>query len=288
MTTWPQSRSARALFRLADDAGMGRCERLLAQHLSAVRRRFGAYGVGLVDLPPLGPELLVPAQIRVSGVLYWCRELEHAGVLPLLEALGEALQSGALPIDDPAASRRLYRWWRNDSDRFTGPEREAVFARVFGPPGGEFSTAMSTLADALVELGRTRRDLQIAGPQARLAQAAIVVGRTLSDRGVGISAFAARDIVADIRAALGFLRDPSLTRVLGGGTPWRIITAWGPRLLGRHVRVGQHVQRAEAGLRIIEWIADNAMGLDAAARRVGRDHALVHAAESWKVVSRGV
>ena len=272
----PRPRDART-----DDVGLERCEVLLAQHLRAVRRAFGAYGLGIIDLPSLGPEPLVSAQIRVGAVLYWCYELELAGLLPFVEALGEALSTGALPLDDPTGARRLFRWWRRKSDRFTAPERKAVFNQVFDP--GRFDGEMRLVVDALTEIGRTRRDLQLSGLQARLATASVSLGKTVSDRSVGIAAFAARDIVADIRTALGFLRDPALSRTLGGGSPWRVLSSWAPRLLGRSPPVHQHIQRARAGLQILAWIADNAGSLDAGARRVGRTHVLVQAAESWRV-----
>ena len=83
------------------------CARLLAQHLDGVLRRFGSVALGIVDLPALGDETLIPAQLRVAAVLWWCRELERGGVLPFVEALALAVEGGE-PIQlGDAALRRL-------------------------------------------------------------------------------------------------------------------------------------------------------------------------------------
>jgi hypothetical protein len=277
-------------------AGLATCEHLLDQHLSAVERVFGGHGLGVIDLPALGPEPIVAAQLRVAAALLWCRELELVGLLPLVEALAEALARGELALPLGRALQRLVPFWKERDERLSAPERHAIYRRVFegssdeagplSPPSSRSAVRadaeLEALVDTLLALGRSARDEEPSGLRAQLALRARELGYLLSERAVGIAAFAARDIVAQIQQALELLREPELGQVLGGGDPWTLLARWGPRLLGRAPNVSSHFARAEAGRTLLGWIADNAARLDGAARRVERAHELVHAAERWR------
>lgn len=280
--------SARAL-----SAGLASCERLLDQHLSAVERVFGGHGLGVIDLPALGPEPIVAAQLRVAAALLWCRELELVGLLPLVEALAEALARGELALPLGRATHALLPFWKEREQRLSAPERHAIYRRLFEgfgeapapSDGSPAHAALESLVDTLVALGRSARDDEPSGLRAQLALRARELGYLLSERAVGIAAFAARDIVAQIQQALGLLREPELAHALGGGDPWVLLARWAPRLLGRAPNVSSHFGRAEAGRTLLGWIADNAAQLDAAARCVDRAHALVDAAERWRLAT---
>lgn len=265
------------------DSGLRASEILLAEHLAAVVRVYGSNGLGVIDLPALGPESLVPAQLRVAAVLYWCRELEEAGVLPFVEALAEGVVSGTLLLPIGQSAQRLMRFWRTAEHRFTAPERLALFERILDSGnGGGFNTQFAHLVEALTQIGRERRDRGILHLQVRAGQLAQDLGAQLSSRAVGIAGFAARDIVNQIRQSLAVLQDAELANALGGGSPWLILSRWGPRQLGRQLAVSRHVARAEHGVEILRWIADAAPDVVGAGRRIGRDHPIVRAAEAWR------
>ncbi len=255
------------------------CDELLALHLDEVVRRYGAVGLGVIDLPPLGPEPIVRAQVRAAAVLYFCREAERAGILPFVEKLAEAIVTGSLSLPIGGSARSLMAFWRTPEHRFTAAERNAIYDRVFDSVA--FAGAFRDFAGALSELGRERRDLGVVNHQVRIGQLAQSVGRILSDRAVGVAAFAGRDIVGQIRRALAVLRDREIGAALGGGGPWRILRQWAPRLLQRSVNVVGHVTRAERGTEMIRWIADASPDVTAAARGIGRRHPLVRSAEAW-------
>lgn len=269
-------------------AGLVQCERLLAAHLARVERCFGGEGLGIVDLPELGGEPIVDAQVRVGAVVYWCREIEYAGVLPFCEALADAVVDGSFVLTATGSVQSLYRFWREREQRITAPERIALYERVLGPQDTHegFDVWFALFVDTLVEIGRLERNRNPSAQRARLARLATDVGRLLSDRAVGITAFATRDIVARVQEALALLRDPELARSLGGGEPWTIIAHHGPALLGRVPAIAAAIDRAAAGLAMLRWIAENAANLDAAAAAIDRDHTIVHAAESWRVATR--
>lgn len=263
-------------------AGVRVCERLAAEHLDAVRRRFGAGGLGVIDLPDLGQNTIVGAQVKAGAVLYWCREVESTGLLQLLEALAESLAMGRTAMDLGGAATRLLRFWRRRDERFSATERVALYTRLFDVGEGNFEGWLAALMAQLVELGRRRRDRGVADVHARIALVAADLGQHLSDRAVGIAGFAARDILGQVRDTLSMLREPDLVLALGGGTPWTILGRWAPTLLGREVYVSRHVDRAESGLAALEWIATAAPDLRAAARRLSRGGPLVSAAERWR------
>ena len=271
--------------------GADECDAHLARHLDAVRGRFGPAGLGVIDLPALRGGRLVDAQVRVSAVLYWAAELEQAGLLPFVEALAEGVATGAVMEPLGAAVHELIRFWRGREQRFTGAERRALFARVLGggpgaAAGGEAVEPMlAALVETLVAIGRQRADLGTGNLEARAVVQAQELGSVLSARGVGIAGFAARDVVAQVRAALGVLRSADVVRALGGGSPWMIVARHAPRLLRRAVEPERHLGRAQAGMRILGWIADEAARLDAGAVRIARGAQVLHDAETWKAAT---
>lgn len=264
----------------ADDFGLRECDQVLAQHLEAVERRFGPVGLGVIDLPALQSGQLVPEQIRVCGVLYWASEVEQAGLLPFVEALAEGVMSGSLVEPLGGAIPELSRFWRAREQRFAGPERRALFGRLFGDP-----SQFVELVRALSAIGREPLTRGTGMLEARVAVLARQVGLSLSNAGAGIAAFAARDIVAQIRTALRLMQHPDLVRVLGGGGPWQLIARHAPRLLGRPVSPHQHLARASSGLRIIGWIATEAATIDAGVARLPRGAPVIRDAEAWSAAS---
>ncbi|HEU4561511.1 MAG TPA: hypothetical protein VFS20_26895 [Longimicrobium sp.] len=276
--------------RAAAEAGLAFAEQQLAHHMEAVGMRFGPMALGVIDLPPLRGGRLVDAQVRVSGVLYWAAELEAAGLLPFVEALAEGVATGAVMEPLGAAVHDLVRFWRERQQRLAGAERRALFVRVLGDSqaaqrGEAVEPFLSGLVDTLRAIGRSPQQVGTGGLEARAVVQAQELGALLSARGVGMAAFAARDVVAQVRTALNLLRNADVARAMGGGGPWTIITRHAPRFLGRAVDAQRHLGRAQAGMRIVGWIADEAARLDAGTVRIARDAQVVRDAEAWGAAS---
>lgn len=276
--------------RAAAEAGLAFAEQQLARHMEVVGLHFGPAALGVVDLPPLRGGRLVDAQVRVSAVLYWAAELEAAGLLPFVEALAEGVATGAVLEPFGAAVHELVRIWRGREQRLGGTERRALFVRLLGDSaaaarGEAVEPLLSALVETLRTLGRAPRTLGTGGLEARAVVQAQELGALLSTRGVGMAAFAARDVVGQVRAALAILRNADVVRTLGGGGPWMIVTRHAPRLLGREVDVQLHLGRAQTGMRIMTWIADQAAALDSGAVRIERGAPVVHDAETWGAAS---
>lgn len=281
------TRTARVIPAPPADVGLAACDTLLAEHLEAVRRTFGPAGLGVIDLPALEGGQLVPEQIRICGVLYWTSEVEHAGLLPVVEALAEGIMRGVIVDPLGNAVPELARFWRTREYRFRAAERQALFTRIFGgtEAGSAFPEQFQNLIRGLVAIGRTGRDQTTSHLEAQVSVAAHDLGATLTQHGAGIAAFAARDIVAQIRTALRLLQHPDLERALGGGLPWQLVARHALRLIGRQVFPERHVARALAGLRIIGWLGNEAAAIESGALHVDRTAAVVREAETWSAAN---
>lgn len=261
---------------------LDRCQHLLADHLAAAIQVFGSAALGVIDLPSLvAPGRAAPAQLRVAATLYWCMCVEDAGLPGFVDALADALWDGRLriPIVDGGTHLSEYRRDR-DEHRFTRDERRAIYDRLFGDSTG-FPDQWRTLIDGLRELGRMPLDIGAGPLQARINVTAQELAQGLSDRAVGIVAFAGREIVAHVRAAIDLLHDPDLSRALGGGGMWQIIRLHAPAVLGHPIEPARFIDRAQAGLAILEWVAAKAAAIEIGALVIGRADPVVGAANRW-------
>lgn len=289
--------------------GLEAAEAALAEHLAVVCARYGHAALGVIDLPVLDTPRGDSAQVDVYATLYWAREIETAGLLPMVEALAAGFVTGDFAPQAGRALEPLLRIWRSRDHRFTRQEREALFARLFEdidpvgaaqparpaqpvqpgamvpptipdglPPGGY----LRALAEAIVAYGRTPNPHEAAPYAARAAVLADELRLLASQRGTGIAAFAARDIVAQVREALTLLGRPEVLRALSGATSaWDAIRRFGPALLGRPIHPDRHVARATSGQRLLAW-------LRGPARLNSRTDPVISDAQRWLLYSEGV
>lgn len=259
-----------------------RCDRLLGDHLAAAVQAFGSAALGVIDLPPLeSPGHLARPQLRAAAALFWCAQVESSGLLAFADALAEAAWTGRAPLVVGPAGERLARYHRDRDERFAADERRAIYERLFGEDAG-FPARWERLIGELGELGRAPLDRGTGDLVARAQAIAAELARELSDRAVGITGFAGREIVAHVRGALELLRDPDLARALGGGGPWQLVRRHAPWLLGHPLEPRPALDRAEAGLTILEWLAARADALEGGALLIGRDDPVVRAAARWQ------
>jgi hypothetical protein len=255
-------------------------EALLAEHLSAAVRRFGTAALGVIDLPPIESARPSRAELRVAAVLVWARHVEETGLLDFIAAVGRGVTTGALqlPLTGPLV-RRIVEWQRKSrAERFTSEERLALYERTVG---GELDARFGQLVAVLVEIGHAGARESIRHLQVRACQIGLELAGELSARATGIAAFAARDIVQQVRDALALLAEPELVQALGGGGPWTLIARHAPGLLGRGVEVEHHVARARAGREIVEWLAGNADRLAAGTAAPAPSDPVVRAALAY-------
>lgn len=264
-----------------------RCDRLLGDHLAAALQTFGQAALGVIDLPSLAePGQVARPQLRAAATLFWCAQVEGAGLPAFVDELADAAWTGRVTLTLGPIADRLVRYHRARDDRFTADERRTIYDRLFGPETG-FSGLWDQLISTLAELGSAPLDRGVSDLVTRVQVTAMDLARGLSDRAVGITGFAGREIVAHVRAALDLLRDPDLSRALGGLGPWQLVRQHAPWLLGRAIDPMPFLDRAQAGLLILEWIAARSAGLEGGALLIGRDDPVVHAASRWRAARGG-
>lgn len=260
-----------------------RCDRLLGDHLAAALQAFGSAALGVIDLPSLAaPGQLARSQLRAAATLFWCAQVEGAGLPDFVDALAAAAYEGRLPLTQSGIANRLMRYHRDREDRFSADERKAIYARLFGDDTG-FTAAWNRLIDDLGEVGQAPLDRGVGDLAARIQVTALELAQGLSDRAIGITGFAGREIVAHVRTALELLRDPELGRAIGGfGGTWQLVRQHSAWLLGRPIEPQPYLDRAQAGLTILEWIAVRADALSGGGLMIGREDPVVHAASRWR------
>lgn len=261
---------------------LDRCQHLLADHLAAAIQVFGSAALGVIDLPSLvGPGRVAPAQLRAASTLYWCMCVEEAGLPAFVDQLADAVWDGKkqLAIGDAGMLIAAYRREHQDN-RFTAEERHAIYDRLFGE-ATDFPAQWKALIDGLCELGSMALDHGAGPVTARIGVAAQALAHGLSDRAVGITAFAGREIVAHVRAAIALLHDPEIARALGGGSIWQMIRLHAPSFLGRPIEPAPSIDRAQAGMTILEWVAHRSSAIEAGTLSVRRGDPVVRAANTW-------
>jgi hypothetical protein len=229
-------------------------ERLLAEHLSAAVRRFGTAVLGLVDLPAIEQARPSRAELGVAAVLMWARHVDEAGLLDVVDALAEGVVRGTLPLSIQGQAVLELVQWRRRPDRFVVEERHALYERCIG----ELDARIADLVEVLVDIGHAGRHDSIRHLQVRAGVIGRELAGELTSRATGIAAFAARDIVQQVRDALALLTHPDVAQALGGGSPWTLVARHAPGLVRRSVNTARAVARAMAGRELIEWLARNA------------------------------
>lgn len=262
-----------------------RCQHLLADHLAAAIQVFGSAALGVIDLPSLtAPGRVAPPQLRAAATLYWCMCVEDGGLLAFVDALADAVWDGRMQLAIGDGGTHLVQYRRErDEHRFTKDERRAIYDRLFGE-ATEFPAQWRTLIDGLCELGSMPLDVGAGPVTARIGVTAHALAQSLSDHAIGIVGFAGREIVAHVRAALDLLHDPEISRALGGGGVWQILRLHAQALLGHPVDPTRDIDRAQAGLAILEWIAARSSALEAGSLVVRRGDPVVRAANTWRAV----
>lgn len=250
---------------------------------------------GGLELPPaVASGATDQAHLRAVATLYLAAELESALVVPVAELLAGLAVSGGLPGDVGAAAAPLAAFWRSRSERFAPEERVAFFARLFGaaaqplagggPVNAAFDERLIDLCEALYKLdeGGASGGYGAMHQQVRLRMAANAMIDNVVQHSGGMTAFAAREMLAGVRAAVAILATPALQRRFGGDSLWDVVRSVAARYLHDDPAIDAHVTRGKAGLTILAWLADALPALaDGGGPLIGLDHPVVGAAVEW-------
>ncbi|TJZ76205.1 hypothetical protein [Chitiniphilus eburneus] len=231
--------------------------------------------LGDIDLPDAAPTTDDLSQLVPLGPLYLARELEQAGLLPMADQVAGLFASGAITQPLGPTGELITRFWRQRRERLSGTERTAMLQQVFEP--GVFDRALERLCGAMLALA-DNAGTRDAREEVTLDLALRGVRELLFQRSGGMVAFAAEDILAAVRDAVAFLRDPRLLAAFSVRSMWGLLAANGERT---EYQVRQHVELANAGVTLLTWVARADAGQ--ASLNAGNDDSarLFAAAQRW-------
>lgn len=220
-------------------AALAQREHALAQALAEL---------GDIDLPPGAPTVLDRAQLQAAAPLYFASALESAGVLPAAEQIAGLFASGAIAQPLGPVAKMLNDFWRGRRERLQREERDAIFRRVFEAP--QFERLMCACCTAIVA-SADGRDLR---EDVALGIGVQDLGEFLALRTDAMAAMAAREIVDNLNAALGFLRDRRLQAAFGVDGLWPLVAA-AAAPAGRASGLQAQAERGRAGQSVLLWLA---------------------------------
>ena len=229
--------------------------------------------LGDIDLPPGAPTALDRAQLQAAAPLYFASALESAGVLPAAEQIAGLFASGAVTQPLGPVAQMLNAFWRGRRERLQREERDAIFRRVFEAP--QFERLMRVCCTAIVAAA----DGQDLREDVALGIGVQDLGEFLALRTDAMAAMAAREIVDNLNAALGFLRDRRLQAAFGVDGLWPLVAA---AQAGRASGLQAQAERGRAGQSVLLWLAAQPpaapLQLDPAQ---AQDVAVMTAAQRW-------
>ncbi len=269
---------AQAQLRRQEAEQARRAEAAVAQALA---------GPDTIDLPELGvppPQALDRELLAPVPALYLAFELDAAGLLRTGELVAGLFAAGTInaPLD-AAVGRALHDFWRARQQRLNEQERAHLFAQVFE---AGFERRLRRLCEALVALA-DNAGIEDLRENVGLETAAAALADGLWPALSGMAAFAARDVVDAIEAALRFLRERSLQLAFGARDLWSLVAMTNGAQGGDAGVARDHVERGRQGMVVLRWWADHAAHgarLDLADAQAG---SVIGAAERWLLASRG-
>jgi hypothetical protein len=251
-------------------------------------------GIGVIDLPPVLGAEGDQAQLRTVAPLYLFSELENAGLLAVTEKLASLFATGGVQADPGPAAPTLAAFWQKRNERFSASERQALFARLFGPgdpsappaspssSSDEFLPLMIEFAGALNHMGSDILYGQTPDAEHAVRSTAAALASALLPKSGGITLFAAREIATAIREAMSILESTSIQAMVGQHTLWGTVQTFGRLYLGRELQVTEHVDRGRAGSLLLAWLAETSPHLeDGLDGSLVPDNSIIAAAAAW-------
>jgi hypothetical protein len=248
-----------------------------------------------IDLPDLeaGVDVeIVVANLHAMQAMYFSAMLEEIKLFQVADKLVELFHQGVLPLGRGNAGNLLFRYWKASNDRFTEVERNNLYARAFGLPGGDpmlgtanrefnslwlrFVSAVSSYTRQVTVDDLLRAQIPAAVSQEQVRKSGRDLAATLSLYGYGVAYFAATDLQQQINDILEILRDEEIQKAYGARDEWQVVDQVAALELGG-IRMSTVRGRtmAKSGAVIIRWLAKKSQELGAVGGRSLLDESLI-------------
>ncbi len=260
------------------------------------------------DLPDLeaGTDTeIVKENLHAVQAIYFAYMLDEMRVFQVVERIVELFSRGLLPLGRGRAADALYRYARG-GERMTAQERASFYARALGAPGGstiagqpnrEFLSLWMRFMVAVSMFARQQSAVDLLRPTstgtvtaATVRDAARALAANASAYGGGTVRHAARLLLEHVQQMLDLLGEPELLQAFGARDMWQVIDQVNRNELGGARNVARYRTQAEAGRRILDWLAAHAAQLGSSQDEpdgLTDDADLVDAAEQWLAASGG-
>lgn len=222
----------------------------------------------LPDLETSQDGEIVAENLRAVQAIYFAYQLDAMRAFDVADRIAELFRQGQLAIGRGKAGTLLAR--RAKAERLTQAERRAIYARALGVPGGdaqgvkrngEFASTWLRFVSSVAAHAR-KHDRQ---HDLNLAKSVRDLAANVSRHGWGGAAFAARQLARDANALRELLESPEILEAYGARDLWQVIEQVATKELGGAVDIAGLRARALAGSAMLQWIADEANTVGAAA-----------------------
>ena len=235
-----------------------------------------------LDATTAGQEI-VASNIRAMEAIYFAAMLEEIRVFQVVDRLVELFQKGLLPIGQGRAANGLFKYWKEAPFRISETERNNLYARVLGFPGGDgsgngspnrefndlwlrFVSEVSSFARQHSPADQERAEVIQAVSQEQLKKHARDLAGNLSLYGYGWAYFASRELQKQINGVIRLLSDPEIESVYGARDMWQVISHVSQLELGGARNTVRYRTLATSGAIIIAWLAKNSKKLSDSTR----------------------
>jgi len=214
---------------------------------------------------------LVPENIRAVGTIYVAWQLDALRIFDVGDRLVELSTRGQLPTGRGPAAATMTDY-AFDPNRLSAVERQHLYERAFGAPGGiedevnqGFSDLWLHFVTGVAEFARRRnapglpRPALLAQPAVRRAALALAVN--LSRHGSDSANVAAKHLHRTLEQLLSLLKEPEVSKTLGVSNMWEVIDRVNRQYLGGPVEIVRARTLAQAGMHIMAWLATHAPDL---------------------------
>ncbi len=243
---------------------------------------------------------IVADNVRAVGAIYFAYLLDEMGAFRVLERIAELFRQGLLPLGQGRVAEALFHVAR-PGERMPARDRAAFYAQVLGvageqdggEPNREFLSLWLRFLVAVSMFARHHAAAGLIAPptpaNATVRAAARALAANASAYGSGVMQFAARELAEQVQRMIDLLSDRELRSAFGARDMWQVIDQVNQNHLGGARNVARYRTLAEAGRRVLQWLAAYADKPGAAAQVESAgspdDAELVQAVDQWLAAS---
>jgi len=220
---------------------------------------------------------VVQSQLHAAAELYFIYQHERMKVFQVVRVLHRLFHDGRMRIQRGPGARALYLVEKHEPLRYKARDRMLAYRRAFNygtlaPPSGavvyrnfhrQFVAFNAALAQYFRDLligevirGSQGIDQRPFGSQATIQRLGTDLRWGLDRATYGNLYSLAVEVGNYLKVVLDMLETPDIKKAFDANTKWDVIEFVSERYLGGQAEISQRVKMADAGRRLLEFIAD--------------------------------